>query len=87
MRRVFLLFLTAVLLFTGCNTANKQADAQEAPVNTQEAKTVYIIAGKIEANEKADITSKIQARVSEINIDVGSFVKKVRRLSNLIQRI
>lgn len=76
MRRIIPVLLTAILLLSGCSSNGQQPAAKEVSANEQANKPVYIMAGKVDAGEKADIASKIPARVSEILVDVGSSVKK-----------
>lgn len=74
MKRVMLIILAMVVVLTGCGTAN-QNDKPTSP-DVQASKPVFVMAGIIDANEKAGITSKISARVADISVDVGSTVKK-----------
>lgn len=74
MKRIVVILLTVVVGLTGCGAA-AQTDKQ-ASAKVQESKPVYVMAGIIDANEKAVITSKISAKVADIPVDVGSVVKK-----------
>jgi HlyD family secretion protein len=74
MKRLFLIVLTMGVVLTGCGTAG-QPD-QKANTNVQESKPVLVMAGIIDANEKAVITTKIPAKVADIPVDVGTVVKK-----------
>lgn len=76
MKRILPLFLVTAFLFSACSSVNNKDVAKEANTATEPQKNVYIMVGKVEADEKADITSKIPAKVSEITVDVGSVVKK-----------
>ncbi|MEL7567575.1 MAG: efflux RND transporter periplasmic adaptor subunit [Dehalobacterium sp.] len=76
MRKIVLLLAFVALLLTGCSSENPQNIDQEASQEDSAQKTVFVMAGKIESGEKADVTSKISAKVAEIKIDVGSVVKK-----------
>ncbi|MBV7276988.1 efflux RND transporter periplasmic adaptor subunit [Clostridium sp. PL3] len=78
-RRISSILMASVLgvsLLSGCS-------AGSAPnVSTLQTKLIksdsneYMMAGKIEANENIDITSKITAKVEAINVEVGSNVKE-----------
>jgi len=76
MKRIIPLFLASAILLTGCGSSTQQNGTKDATQNVQTNKNIFIMAGKIEANTKADITSKISARVLSITVDVGSTVKK-----------
>lgn len=73
---VFFLILLATFILTGCK-ADKTTAPTPAPTTDSLSKNkIYFMAGKIEADDKAEITSKITAKVAEINVDLGSVVKK-----------
>lgn len=74
MRRALFLILAINLALPGCSAANQQALPAEAAAPV--TKPVYIMAGIIEANEKAGVTTKISAKVAGISVDVGSVVQK-----------
>ncbi|MBF8983612.1 efflux RND transporter periplasmic adaptor subunit [Lutibacter sp. B2] len=76
MKRIVPIFLVTVLLLSGCSSQKNEQAKKEAHVETKTIKPIYIMAGRIEANEKVDITSKVQAKVSEIMVDVGSKVSE-----------
>jgi HlyD family secretion protein len=67
---------TGIFVLRSCSN-NKDVKTSAIPAaDIHNTHTVYLMAGKIEANQKADITSKITAKVAAINVDVGSFVQK-----------
>lgn len=74
MKRVAVIILTMVVGLTGCSTTG-QTDAK-ATANVQTSKPVFVMAGIIDANDKAVITTKISAKVASIPIEVGAVVKK-----------
>ncbi|ATW27776.1 efflux RND transporter periplasmic adaptor subunit [Candidatus Formimonas warabiya] len=77
MKRVVPLILLALLLFTGCSSGGPASAKQQEPSTQDEtSKPVFVMAGKIDAGEKADITTKISGNVANISVDVGSVVKK-----------
>lgn len=74
MKRVIMIIIAMVMVLTGCSTAD-QKDETASPV-VQASKPVFIMAGIIDANEKAQMMTKIAARVVSISVDVGSGVNK-----------
>ncbi|AFM43100.1 RND family efflux transporter, MFP subunit [Desulfosporosinus acidiphilus SJ4] len=74
MKRVVLIMLALAVVLTGCGTTSQPAEKASAGVQTN--KPVYVMAGIINANDKANITSKIGAKVAGISVDVGSVVKQ-----------
>ena len=74
MKRIIVIILAMVVGLTGCSTAD-QTD-KVASSNSQASKPAFVMAGIIDANEKATITSKISAKVADISVDVGSVVRK-----------
>lgn len=77
--RKTLFCLVAVVFLSGCssNAGKSVNNSVQATKNTQQSSnTQYIMGGKIQANEEANIGSKISAKVSEITVDVGSKVNQ-----------
>jgi RND family efflux transporter, MFP subunit len=77
--RKTLFCLIAVVFLSGCssNAGKSVNNSVQATKNTQQStNTQYIMGGKIQANEEANIGSKISAKVSEITVDVGSKVNQ-----------
>ncbi|AJH01144.1 efflux RND transporter periplasmic adaptor subunit [Clostridium beijerinckii] len=77
MKKTMLVCLVVALMLSGCgstNNGNTSNNSKTAETTTEQAKNKYIMAGKIEANDQANIASKISARVSEVLVDVGSKV-------------
>jgi len=74
MKRVMLIILAMVVVLNGCSAAD-QKDKQTS-TNVQASKPVFVMAGIIDANERAQITTKIPAKIVSISVDVGSAVKK-----------
>ncbi|MCO5384735.1 efflux RND transporter periplasmic adaptor subunit [Desulfosporosinus sp.] len=72
MKKMFSILLVMGLLLTGCNSSIKV----ETDTAVEVSKPVYVMAGIVDANEKAQITSKLSAKVSGISVEVGSAVKK-----------
>jgi len=73
MKRVVGILLIMSVLLTGCNDTNQKVEIEPT---VEVTKPVYIMAGIIDANEKAQITTKISAKVADISVEVGSVVKK-----------
>lgn len=81
MKRVMLIILAMVVVLTGCSAADQ--NDKQASTDVQASKPVFVMAGIIDANEKAGITTKIPAKVASISIDVGAVVKKGDTLISL----
>lgn len=73
MKRVISVLLMFSVLVTGCNSASPQVEADAA---IEVSKPVFVMAGIIDTNEKAQITSKLSAKVAEITVEVGTVVKE-----------
>lgn len=73
MKKAFLVFVASCLLLSGCKFGRKTTNTL-APVYVKQSPIVMIMAGKIDAEQKADLASKISARVAAVNVDVGSVV-------------
>lgn len=77
MYRIIPFLLITVLLLSGCSSeANEKDNIKKADKETLESKNVYIMAGKVQADNEVKITSKILGRVSHIPVDIGSKVEK-----------
>ncbi len=50
--------------------------SQEVYANQESQRPAFIMAGKVEAIESADISVKASGKIQELNVDVGSVVKK-----------
>lgn len=81
MKRIALIILAVVVVLTGCSAAEPKDKQTSTAV--QVSKPVFVMAGIIDANEKAGITTKISAKISAISVDVGSVVKKGDTLISL----
>ena len=71
-RAVGILLMMSVLL-TGCSGSSPKAETDAV---AEVSKPVFVMAGIIDANEKAQITSKLSAKVAGISVEVGSVVQK-----------
>jgi multidrug efflux pump subunit AcrA (membrane-fusion protein) len=86
MKKNILCVMMIVLLVTsslaGCsNNKSDNTNADETvsvsgTVNIKEKSIAYFMSGKVQADESAVITSKINARVLSLSVDVGSIVNK-----------
>ncbi|MDQ7096314.1 efflux RND transporter periplasmic adaptor subunit [Desulfosporosinus sp. PR] len=76
MKRVILVMLAIAVGLTGCGTAGAGPASEQTSASVQTGKPVFVMAGILDANDKAQITSKIAAKVASISVDVGSVVKK-----------
>lgn len=75
MNRIILAILCFILL-TGCGVQNTNPVINSVQAKTTDRNAIYLMAGKVQAETKADLTTKISAKVSEILVDIGSQVKK-----------
>lgn len=73
MKRVVGILLVMSVLLTGCNSPNEKI---EAKTTVQASKPVFVMAGIIDANEKARLTTKLSAKVADVLVEAGSAVKK-----------
>lgn len=79
MKKTALVCLVVAMFLGGCSSTNNTSinnNLQAAEDTTQNNKIQYIMAGKIEANDKANVASKISARVSEVLVEVGTYVNQ-----------
>lgn len=68
--------LIGIIFLTACSPTGLKTEEKEMIRELSVPERIYIMAGKIETEEKADITSKITAKVLDIGGDVGSGVSK-----------
>ncbi|HEX3012480.1 MAG TPA: efflux RND transporter periplasmic adaptor subunit [Syntrophomonadaceae bacterium] len=80
---IIVLAFLGVTLLAGCGTGSGTVNRTAGINADQNKKVLYLMAGKIEAVEKADIGSEISARVASVNVDVGSSVTKGEPLIQL----
>ncbi|GAB6153901.1 hypothetical protein JCM17380_26510 [Desulfosporosinus burensis] len=73
MKRMVVILLVMGVALTGCNNVSQKIEADNV---VQVSKPVFVMAGIIDANEKAQITTKLSAKVAEIPVEVGAEVKK-----------
>ncbi|OLN33423.1 HlyD family secretion protein [Desulfosporosinus metallidurans] len=76
MKRIVLAILAMVIVLTGCGATGQTDKNLTSSSNVQASNPVFVMAGIIDANDKAGITSKISAKVASINAEVGTVVKK-----------
>ncbi|SFC41160.1 efflux RND transporter periplasmic adaptor subunit [Clostridium uliginosum] len=79
MKKITLVCLIAAMILSGCSVTNStsvDSNLQTTENTQQNTKNQYIMAGKIAANDEANIASKISARVSEVSVNIGSNVNK-----------
>ncbi|MCH3965824.1 MAG: efflux RND transporter periplasmic adaptor subunit [Clostridium sp.] len=81
MKKVTLFCLAAIMLLSGC--ASSKNTAKTINNIPQTADEQFILGGKIATNEKADISSKVSAKIDQISVDVGSKVKEGDILAKL----
>jgi RND family efflux transporter, MFP subunit len=76
MKRVVLVILAMVIMLTGCGASGQTDKSSDSSSKVQASNPVFVMAGVIDANDKVGITSKISARVTSINAEVGTVVKQ-----------
>lgn len=76
MKKIVPLVLATAVLFGGCGTAASTTKniANDTTKTTTSSQDAYFFAGKIQADNSVNIMSKIQARVLDVKVDVGSKV-------------
>jgi RND family efflux transporter, MFP subunit len=88
-KRIWAVIMLASLgMLSGCGIHHQKvvsSHIQTATINKRQT-MAYLMAGKIEAAEKADISSKITAKVEVIYVSVGSAVKRGAPLIKLDTR-
>lgn len=74
MKKLILLILVLIFLFTGCGSY--KVDVKENIKVSASPKEVFIFAGKIQANNSVNLASKLNppAKVSKVNVEVGNTV-------------
>ena len=79
MKKTTLICLLLSMILSGCSSTTGTSinnNLQKTESTSESTKNQYIMAGKIAANDEANIASKISARVSEISVDIGSKVNQ-----------
>lgn len=71
---ITIMILSLTYTLTGCGNNSNNSTEIEETASTQNQGVNYFMSGKIQADESAVITTKINARVSSLNVDVGSTV-------------
>lgn len=72
MKRSVPLLLTLAILFTGCSSGKN--NTSESIKIDSESQDKYLLSGKIQADNSANVSSKINAKVIQLKVDVGSKV-------------
>jgi len=75
MKKTVLVILAMVILLTGCGSSVQTDKNLSSNSSVEASSPVFVMAGIIDANDKAGITSKISAKVASINAEVGTVVK------------
>ena len=79
MKKTTLICLLLSMILSGCSSTTGTSinnNLQTTESTSESIKNQYIMAGKIAANDEANIASKISARVSEVSVDIGSQVNQ-----------
>jgi HlyD family secretion protein len=78
-KHIALLLLIAILSaagLTGCGSAENKPDNSVQTSSDTGRDVMYLMAGKIEVGESIDLKSVITAKVVQMNVNIGSKVKK-----------
>lgn len=76
MKRAVIAAICAGMLLAGCSNQAAGDLENKSKTQTNAAKPVYVMAGRVEAGTESDISSKITGRVTEVAVDIGSNVKR-----------
>jgi RND family efflux transporter, MFP subunit len=72
MKKLIPLSLTLLILFTGCSSSENNPN--QAIKNQTQSEDIYILSGKIQADNSANLSSQVNAKVSQVKVDVGTKV-------------
>jgi HlyD family secretion protein len=72
MKKLMPLLLTLLILFTGCSSSENNPN--QAIKNQAQSEEIYILSGKIQADNSANLSSQVNAKVSQVKVDVGTKV-------------
>lgn len=67
--------LMGAILLSGCG-GRASISSQSVYESPKSDKPIFMMAGKVDAVERADIGTKVSAKITEIKVDVGSVVKE-----------
>ena len=74
---MILLALISTAVLTGCSFEKSKVDNSiQTNQKIKQKNIVYLMAGKIEVGEKVDIKPMMTGKIIEMNVDIGSTVKK-----------
>lgn len=76
MKKFILLSIAIIITLSGCSQSQSKVKDVKTISSISSDDEIYIMCGKIETNEKVDVSSKILGRISKITVDVGSKVKE-----------
>lgn len=77
MKRLLILAVAGSMLLAGCGTGDSADTALKDKAQAGQAdRVIFLAAGKIEAQSELSVSSKLTARVTKVNVDVGSTVQK-----------
>lgn len=72
MKKLIPLSLTLLILFTGCSSSENNPN--QAIKNQIQYEDIYVLSGKIQADNSANLSSQVNAKVSQVKVDVGTKV-------------
>jgi multidrug efflux pump subunit AcrA (membrane-fusion protein) len=77
MKKTMLVCLVMAIMLSGCSSTSGSSvdnNAQTIQNTEQKSNVKYIMAGKIDANDQANVASKISGRISQVLVEIGSKV-------------
>lgn len=72
MKKSLPLLLTIIILFTGCSST--KINTSTSVKMQSSSQDVYMLSGKIQADNSANVSSKINAKVLQLKVDIGTKV-------------
>ncbi|QIB70165.1 efflux RND transporter periplasmic adaptor subunit [Aminipila butyrica] len=75
---ILLIFLGRSIIQTKSPSVSQDVEAKQAT-----AQLAYLMAGKVDAVESADVSTKASGKIAELNVDVGSVVTKGQVLGRI----
>jgi multidrug efflux pump subunit AcrA (membrane-fusion protein) len=66
------LSLTLLILFNGCSSSEN--NPKQTIKNQIQSEDIYVLSGKVQADNSANLSSQVNAKVSQVKVDVGAKV-------------
>lgn len=75
------LSLTLLILFNGCSSS--ESNPKQTIKNQAQSENIYVLSGKVQTDNSANLSSQVNAKVSQVKVDVGAKVNKGDPIINL----